>query len=388
MPKYEVHIPASDNSGMQMTLKVGAENWMAALKAGMQKLGEQGTVSQNVMVDIQEDNSIHITDAASGRVFRIRELSDDEAAKAQVKRSSGIHRTPAPGHLKPVGGPNKSPQSPFDANKTIPFSPAVKTELPTLPPISPSKLPPAPANAFGSAKTMLSPAVTEADTQPPPKVPSESKSPFKSSKSSPRIELDDVEELVQPIKPVTGNIGRIKSTPDLLKGRQASEEMLMDCFLRVVDLDAMKSVEDAMNFILELALEKIPCESGSVLRADGGRGDLTFLTARGPKANEVMKAKLVIPAGTGIAGFCASEGVSLALSDVKKDERFYSAISEKVKYDTKSMLCAPMMTAGRSFGCVQLINRRDAPQFNEAEVGVLAYLSHQAALFLNHSLLK
>ena len=77
-----------------MTLKVGAENWMAALKAGLQKLGEQGTVSQNVMVDIQDDNSIHVTEANSGRVFRIRELSEDEAARAQVKRPSGIRQAP------------------------------------------------------------------------------------------------------------------------------------------------------------------------------------------------------------------------------------------------------------------------------------------------------
>ena len=94
MAKFEVHIPAVEAGGFNLTLKVGADNWMSALKAGMQKLGEQGAVNQNVMVDIQEDNSIHVTEPASGRVFRIRELTEEEAAQAPVKRPSGIQRNP------------------------------------------------------------------------------------------------------------------------------------------------------------------------------------------------------------------------------------------------------------------------------------------------------
>ncbi len=143
-----------------------------------------------------------------------------------------------------------------------------------------------------------------------------------------------------------------------------------------------------MEFILDLAMEKVPCESGSVLRADAATGDLTFITARGPRAKEVLSSKIVVPAGTGIAGFCAAEGVSLALSDVKKDLRYYGKVGEKVDYETRSILCAPMMTHGTSFGCVQLINRKSDGHFLEHEVGVVAYLAHQAALFLNKKLLE
>src|SRR5438874_1950838 len=94
MAKFEVHIPAADARGIAMTLKVSADNWMSALKAGMTKLGEQGSSVQNVMVDIQEDNSIHVTESRSGRVFRIRELTEEEAAAAPVKKQSQI-RPPA-----------------------------------------------------------------------------------------------------------------------------------------------------------------------------------------------------------------------------------------------------------------------------------------------------
>jgi GAF domain-containing protein len=194
---------------------------------------------------------------------------------------------------------------------------------------------------------------------------------------------------VQPVKPVTGSIGRVKSSPNISGGQRLStEDLLADIFLRVVELDRMTTIEQAMEFVLELAMEKVPCESGSVFRADGATGDLTFITARGPRAKQVIASNITIPAGTGIAGFCSSEGVSVAVNDVEKDPRFYSGVGEKVDYETKSLLCAPMMTHGRSFGCMQLINRKGSPQFQEHEVGVLAYLAHQGALYMNNKLLE
>jgi GAF domain-containing protein len=201
--------------------------------------------------------------------------------------------------------------------------------------------------------------------------------------------VPDVEELVQPVKPVTGSIGRAKSSPGFTNSQRVStEDLLADVFLRVVELDRIPTLEAAMDFVLELAMEKVPCDSGSVFLADGTTGDLTFITARGPRARQVLASNITIPAGTGIAGFCSAEGVSVAVNDVEKDPRFYAGVGEKVDYETKSLLCAPMMTHGRSFGCMQLINRKGSPQFQEHEVGVLAYLAHQAALYMNNKLLE
>ena len=73
----------------------------------------------------------------------------------------------------------------------------------------------------------------------------------------------------------------------------------------------------------------------------------------------------------------------VAVSDVEKDPRFYAGISEKLNYDVKSVLCAPMMTHGRTFGCVQLLNKKGSSNFGEHEVGILSYIAHQGALYLN-----
>ncbi|MDP3151160.1 MAG: GAF domain-containing protein [Archangium sp.] len=386
MSKFEVHIPATDGNGFNVTLKVGADNWMSALKAGLQKLGEQGTISQNVMVDIQEDNSIHVTEAASGRVFRIRELTEEEAAKAQVKRPSQIRPAPARAETKtePSLAAVKRPE-----DKTQPLPPAPASRGASANDVTAKggdalKLP-----ADDMSKTLPGGVLSAIPASVPNAVPRNATPAPRQNKPSARLELKDVEELVQPIRPSTGSIGRVKSSPNLAKSqRQETEDILADIFLRVVELGSKKEIEEAMEFVLDLVMEKVPCEAGSVLRADGATGDLTFVAARGPKAKEIMKSKLIVPAGTGIAGFCASEGVSVAVSDVEKDPRFYAEVGERIGYATRSMLCAPMMTHGRSFGCVQVINRKGGPQFLEHEVGVMAYLAHQAALFMNQKLLE
>ncbi len=357
MAKFEVHIPAAQAGGFAMTLKVSADNWMSALKAGMTKLGEQGSSVQNVMVDIQEDNSIHVTESRSGRVFRIRELTEEEAAQAPVKKPSQIR----PPEQKTLAAPQTEVVEKF--------------------------VPPAGTN---DSQTVRGPAMTPEmlksvkNRQPPGKATA---APVRrKGKSSPRIEVDRlaIEELEHPTKPVNSPIGRQKSSPTVQRDMKVQvEDMLADVFEKVQDLSRKGSPEEALYFILDLALEKVPADAGSVLRADAASGDLAFLAARGPKAKQLLSSKITIPAGTGFAGFCSAEGVSVAVNDVDKDPRYYAAVSEKVDYETKSLLCAPMMTHGRSFGCLQLINRKGGGMFLEHEVGILSYLAHQAALYMN-----
>src|SRR5215472_10195384 len=99
MARFEVFIPAAEPGSFDVTLRVDAANWMQALKTGFHRLGEQGLVPHNVLVDVQDDGSVHVTDASSARVFRIRELSDAEAAMAKPKPR------PTPIGTEPVAPP-------------------------------------------------------------------------------------------------------------------------------------------------------------------------------------------------------------------------------------------------------------------------------------------
>jgi hypothetical protein len=336
MAKFEVHIPAAENRTLNVTLRVEADHWMAALKTGLQKLGEQGASAQNVLVDINDDGSIHVTEANTGRVFQIREILAE--TEAPSKGPVVPPRDPEPAKLPPLG--RGQVVAPRDASARDDEAEGAPTLL-NFPTTSPS----------GPIRTPM---------------------PLKAR---------SVVELEHPTRPLPGRIGReVGASKEL---REQTEERLATLFDRVQDIYSQPGEESALYFLLDLALQAVPAEAGSVLLAHAVSGDLSFAAVRGPKAKDLLQVRPIIPAGVGIAGFCSAEGVSVALSDVPKDPRWHSEISERLKYPTKSVLCAPMMTHGRAWGCMQLINRKDSDAFTEHEAGILAYLSHQGALYLN-----
>src|SRR4051794_11831518 len=109
MAKFEVFIPAAGAGSFDLTFRVEAENWLAALNTGMKKIGEKGGAGSNVLVDIQDDESIHVTDPKSGRVFRIKEMIA-AAAAAPAPVSAPAAQALPPNPFAPVAAePN-----PFD----------------------------------------------------------------------------------------------------------------------------------------------------------------------------------------------------------------------------------------------------------------------------------
>jgi hypothetical protein len=366
MARFEVFIPAAEPGSFDVTLRVDAANWMQALKTGFHRLGEQGLVPHNVMVDVQDDGSVHVTDTSSTRVFRIREMSEADLAAAKVKPRPTPIGTPVPLD-EPVAPPPT-------AAMVDPVSQTLGPEPPLV----------------GLARTVKDPHQTSGMDVPPggleptvmrpPDRPTSPMAPRPTPMSTPRVILPRTDELVATAKPPQGPIGRRK--PARSPSAQM-EDVLADVFERVQGVYQRREAADGLGYLLDLAMEKIPVEAGSVFSSELVSGDLRFVVVRGPKAQEILDAKIVIPAGTGIVGFCAVEGVSLALSEVQKDPRYYRGVSDRVHYETRSILCSPIIAHGRTFGCMELVNRRESPMFSEYEVGMLSYISHQGALFLD-----
>jgi GAF domain len=348
MPRYEVHIPGAEPGGLTVTFRVDAPNWMQALKTGFLKLGEAGLVVHNVLVDVADDGSLHVTEGGSGRVFRIKELTEEEAASAKVK---------AP---VPLPDPQEAPTQVLSA---VPAG------------IQPKPVPaPVPVSAFEA--TRIAPKPAAAADRPVGRT-----GPRPTPLSTPALVMPVIQELTEPTKPVRGAIGRPRPPPP----PREMEDVLAEVFDRVQGVYQFRDAAPGLYYLLDLALEKIPAEAGSVFSSELITGTLRFVAVRGPKAKEILESRTVVPAGQGIAGFCTTEGVSVALSDVHKDPRWYSGIADKLQYETRSLLCSPMVSAGRAYGCLELINKKPQGSFGDQEVGLLAYIAHQGALFL-HSL--
>jgi hypothetical protein len=279
-------------------------------------------------------------------VFRIRELTEAEAESAKVK-------APAPAPAR-AHDPSAAP--------TIVVGPG---------PAAPAARP-----AAGLEPTLVTPPRAAPADRPVGR-----SAPRPTPLSTPALSLPSIQELVEPTRPVRGAIGRPRPPPP----PREMEDVLADVFDRVQGVYQFREPAQGLSYLLDLALEKIPAEAGSVFSCELITGTLRFVAVRGPKAKEILASRVVVPAGKGIVGFCAVEGVSLALSDAQKDRRWYSGVDERFDYDTRSVLCSPMVSAGRTYGCLELVNRKPSATFTDHEVGLLSYIAHQGALFL-HSL--
>jgi hypothetical protein len=288
MPRFEVFSPAAPPArASAVTLRVDAEHWLAALKAGLQRLGAPELTS-NVLCDIQEDGSIHVTDPRGGGVFRIAELRGDAGAAA------------------------------------------------------------VPASEVGQPATARGPR--------------------------PSGQPDRVEEVARPSTPPPERIGR--------RIAASAQDVLSELSARVADLGSQRDRAAGLGFLLDLAMEHVGADAGSVFLAVPGAEALAVEVARGPRAKELLALRAGIPLGMGIVGFCAEENLCLAVSDAEKDARFLGSISAAIGYETRSVLCAPIARGATVLGALEVINKRGGAPFGHTDLVAVAYLARQAARLL------
>ncbi len=161
-------------------------------------------------------------------------------------------------------------------------------------------------------------------------------------------------------------------------------EILAQVFEEMQDLYVTQSQDEAADFALELAMKKIPAEAGSVFLADINTRELYFAAVRGPTAGKLKGQRLHMTKG--IVGFAARRGAAIAISDVRKDPRFCNEFDQNSGFITKSVVCAPVQYEGRSYGAVEILNRRGGDSFAQGEVNVISYIAGQLAEYIATSL--
>lgn len=184
-----------------------------------------------------------------------------------------------------------------------------------------------------------------------------------------------VEEAPAPLLPPPPRIGRPPSPV-------GTGTLLAGLFGEASAVSGATDRRAVLTLVLELALRYTDAEAGSAFVLEPDTGDLLFEVASGPRAAEVMRLGMHIPMGLGLVGFCAQEGVCVAVSDAAHHPRWFRGIAEAVGYDARSVLCAPMRLEGELLGALQVLNRRDGEPFGPTDVTVVSYLASRSAEWL------
>ena len=89
---------------------------------------------------------------------------------------------------------------------------------------------------------------------------------------------------------------------------------------------------------------------------------------------EEEEMRIRIPISSGVAGYCASNAVSLNITDAYKDSRFNNSVDKSTGYLTRSILCVPVVNSeNRVLAVIQMINKQKRRQANDTRLGHLSW---------------
>jgi GAF domain-containing protein len=117
------------------------------------------------------------------------------------------------------------------------------------------------------------------------------------------------------------------------------------------------------------------------LLSDDGT-ELVFTTASGG-SDEISGMRM--PAGQGIAGWVATTGQPLAVSNLAEDPRFAANIADRMGYQPTEILACPVATEDRLIGVMEILDRDSGRAGAHADLELLSMFARQAALAIDAS---
>lgn len=136
--------------------------------------------------------------------------------------------------------------------------------------------------------------------------------------------------------------------------RSAELETLNDIAAAVT---SSLDTHEIYHLVVQKLNEYFRVDAGSLLMRDDTTGDMEFVMTL--EAGKEKLAGVRVPHGQGIVGYVAETQRYEIVHDPQNDPRFYRKISEYVGYETRAILCVPIVVKGRTIGVIELLNKID-----------------------------
>jgi len=141
-------------------------------------------------------------------------------------------------------------------------------------------------------------------------------------------------------------------------------------------------LEHTLHTTICQVLDYLEGEAASVFLLENDDQELFCKICVGP----VDISGLRIPATSGIVGRAVIERRTQMIRDTRKEKDFFDAVDEQTGFETRSILCAPLLIKGTCIGALEVINKRgNPPLFNEQDQSVLNVLAGLASLAIHNA---
>jgi len=145
-------------------------------------------------------------------------------------------------------------------------------------------------------------------------------------------------------------------------------------------MTSIQDLDQLLDGIVRLAARVLQAKTASLMLLDEETNELKIAASRGLDIETARKVRMKI--GEGIAGYVVEYGKPLLVKNVEKDSRFRRVNRER--YETKSLISAPLETQGKILGVLNLNNKRSGTPFAAADLRLLAAFAAQAAVVVDN----
>lgn len=166
--------------------------------------------------------------------------------------------------------------------------------------------------------------------------------------------------------------------------RRKSEQLrLLSEVVRTVN--SLLEPDAVVSFIMDRIQRLARAEAWSLLLLDEERRELYFKEALGQKAGPLKEVR--IPVGSGIAGTVAASGQPMVVNDVAACEQFNPDPDRLTRFETRSVLAAPLKHQDRVLGVLEVINKSGGGPFTEEDLETVLLFLEPAAIALQNAFL-
>lgn len=140
--------------------------------------------------------------------------------------------------------------------------------------------------------------------------------------------------------------------------------------------------QEVLRVIMKIIADQFKPRDWSLLLVDEESEELYFAIVVGAASEKLKAVRLKM--GEGIAGWVAQHGRPLITANAYQDPRFAQWVDQRTGFETKSIVCLPLISKGRTLGVIELLNLA-AGRFSERKLELLAALADFAAIAVENA---
>ncbi len=164
-----------------------------------------------------------------------------------------------------------------------------------------------------------------------------------------------------------------------------SEELVKLSFFSDIakSIASCKTLNETLSEVMRQIGNVFAPVNWSLMLRNSVTGDLKFIIAEGRTSKNLIGKK--IKKGQGIAGWIAEHQLPLIIEDVENDHRFDSTFDSESGFRTKSIIGAPLISRGKVYGVIELINKLEGDKFTPIDLKLLTTITDFAAIAIERA---